>query len=155
MIFGNLVTRHTALLPRRLLSILNEHAPSVEALTRRDDGRHTLEGEDIFLILSQNTTQPAQQRRVEFHRDYLDIQILLEGQEWIGIGPFGWLPPGIPFEKPDAGYVDALPGASHVLLEPGDFAVFYPGEPHQALCTLDRSSAIRKAVIKVHRRHLS
>jgi len=36
-------------------------------------------------------------------------------------------------------------------LRSGDFAVFLPGEPHQALCAVQAPMTVRKAVFKVPR----
>lgn len=38
-----------------------------------------------------------------------------------------------------------------IRLGAGDFAVFYPGEPHQALCASGAPMTVRKAVFKVPR----
>ncbi len=151
MIVGNISLLETAILPAKLLSVLREHAASVPMIAARKDGRYELEGKDIFVMLSTVATQPVSQRRTEFHHDYLDIQLVLEGQEWIGIGPFNWVAPDIAAEKPDAYYTSDLAAASHLRLAPGDFAIFYPGEPHQALCTLEQPGTVRKAVFKIHK----
>ncbi|MBX4365426.1 YhcH/YjgK/YiaL family protein, partial [Mycobacterium tuberculosis] len=41
------------------------------------------------------------------------------------------------------------PESVSILLRPGDFAVFYPGEPHQALCAVSTPAPVRKAVFKI------
>ncbi|MEM8495499.1 MAG: YhcH/YjgK/YiaL family protein, partial [Planctomycetota bacterium] len=38
------------------------------------DGRIQLRGDDLFLNVERYTTEPADHRRFESHRDYLDIQ---------------------------------------------------------------------------------
>lgn len=38
-----------------------------------------------------------------------------------------------------------------MTLRSGDFAVFLPGEPHQALCAVQAPMTVRKAVFKVPR----
>ncbi|WP_447547571.1 YhcH/YjgK/YiaL family protein [Staphylococcus aureus] len=38
-----------------------------------------------------------------------------------------------------------------MTLHAGDFAVFMPEEPHQALCAIGTATSIRKAVFKVPR----
>lgn len=38
-----------------------------------------------------------------------------------------------------------------ITLHAGDFAVFMPEEPHQALCAIGTATSIRKAVFKVPR----
>ncbi len=51
--------------------------------------------------------------------------------------------------SPTSIYVSLAPESVSILLRPGDFAVFYPGEPHQALCAVSTPAPIRKAVFKI------
>ncbi|MCX3349967.1 YhcH/YjgK/YiaL family protein [Escherichia coli] len=46
-------------------------------------------------------------------------------------------------------YKRQAPESVSILLRPGDFAVFYPGEPHQALCAVSTPAPLRKAVFKI------
>ena len=41
----------------------------------------------LFMIVSTDMSELVTERRAEFHDTYLDIQLLLSGEEWIGIGP--------------------------------------------------------------------
>jgi len=50
-------------------------------------GKYPLDGENAFFILADETTEPASARRPEIHARYLDVQILLEGEELMGITP--------------------------------------------------------------------
>nr|WP_235655985.1 YhcH/YjgK/YiaL family protein [Aeromonas caviae] len=40
----------------------------------------------LFCLVSEDLTEPVADRRGEFHEQYLDIQLLLRGEEWIGVG---------------------------------------------------------------------
>ncbi len=51
--------------------------------------------------------------------------------------------------KPDLYICQPAPESVSILLRPGDFAVFYPGEPHQALCAVSTPAPLRKAVFKI------
>ena len=88
MIIGNISNPAITYLPDSLLEILEEHAPSTEVLGRLPDGTTELgDSGRLRVLLSTVKTQPVEERRTEFHREYIDIQVLLEGTEWIGIGP--------------------------------------------------------------------
>ena len=39
---------------------------------------------------------------------------------------------------------------SYLALQPGDFAIFWPGELHRPLCTLTTPGPVKKLVVKVH-----
>lgn len=49
-------------------------------------GRYALDGDDIFMNVMQLTTQSPQEKAAELHADYIDIQLLLRGEERIFYG---------------------------------------------------------------------
>lgn len=108
----------------------------------------------LFMVVSEEMSQPAYTRRPEFHDQYADIQLLLSGEEWIGMGPQGVELDRTDNPHPDLYFMDEPP-LSYVCLQPGDFVVIVPGELHTPLCTLDEQAPLQKIVFKVHRSLLS
>jgi YhcH/YjgK/YiaL family protein len=53
--------------------------------------------------------------------------------------------------KPDLWIAPGVVHPVSMTLRSGDFAVFLPGEPHQALCAVEAPMIVRKAVFKVPR----
>ena len=52
-----------------------------------EDGRHPIDGEAIFALVSTYETEPEGARSFEAHRKYIDVQYLLSGREiihWAG-----------------------------------------------------------------------
>ena len=128
---------------RRLLS---ENAP---------DGKHILTGtkipEEIFVSIATNELAPQAAARAESHRKYIDIQVILSGSEVI------YAPTGMPAVTEDNTANDCLfyektplSECHRLLVRPGSFAIFFPGELH-APCHSASSipSTARKAVVKV------
>ena len=95
----------------------------------------------LFMIVSIDNSQLVTERRAEFHDTYLDIQLLLSGEEWIGIGPHT-----VELDRADNPHSDL-----YFIDEPGDFVVIAPGELHTPLCTLTEPGQLRKIVFKVHK----
>ena len=56
-------------------------------------GKHDIDGNTLFYLVSEDMTQPFAERRAEFHARYLDIQIVMKGQEGM---TFSTLPHGTP-----------------------------------------------------------
>ncbi|MDK1704577.1 YhcH/YjgK/YiaL family protein [Serratia rubidaea] len=145
MIVGNLHDLQLPGLPASLQRILNQPAHSLPALLAAADGR--LEGEGWFCHIGAAQTAPSASRHTEYHRQYLDIQVVLEGEEIIHFSPRRST--GGSEKKPDL-FIVPQPELPHRLhLRQGDFAVFYPGEAHQALCAVGSPARVRKAVFKV------
>ncbi len=113
-------------------------------------GKHDIRGNEAFVLISNDTTEPKAVRRAEFHARYLDIQIILIGTE------------GMTFSNLPAGNVDTdwladkdiafLPAGEQektIVMQTGDFVVFYPGEVHKPLCAVGEPANVRKAVVKI------
>ncbi len=56
-------------------------------------GKHDIEGNRLFYLISEDMTEPYEARRAEYHARYLDIQIVLKGQEGM---TFSTQPAGTP-----------------------------------------------------------
>ncbi|GAK60603.1 putative beta-D-galactosidase [Candidatus Vecturithrix granuli] len=114
------------------------------------DGRCPIDGEAMYALVSTYDTSPREERRFEAHKKYLDVQVLLEGEECIDVSLEANLPilqeynetKDIYFVQPPAEYA-SLP------MKPGYFAVFYPQDIHRPNCQLHRKSSVRKIVVKV------
>jgi YhcH/YjgK/YiaL family protein len=113
------------------------------------DGRHVIDGERMYALVSTYETRPRAELRFEAHRRYFDVQALLEGAEAIDA-----CPPPAPetIEAYDAGrdvlFTKAPPAFVSLALKPGGFAVFYPQDLHRPACRLDEGCRVRKIVVK-------
>ncbi|MFD1804082.1 YhcH/YjgK/YiaL family protein [Mixta tenebrionis] len=149
MITGNLNALALAMLPQVLHDLLARPECSLAALQAAPDGRLQPEGASWFCTIGDSETSPAAQRHTEYHRRWLDIQVLLAGEEIIRYDVADVSAAPAEERKPDL-FIIAQPTLRQQLhLQPGDFAVFAPGEAHQALCAPDKPARVRKAVFKV------
>lgn len=80
MITGNV--NHLELLPY-LPAQLKQVIQHVMANFNADSalGKFDVDGENQFVMIFNDSTSPAEERRQELHGKYLDIQIVLAGQE--------------------------------------------------------------------------
>ena len=125
-------------------------------LSQLAPGSYPLQGEEMFVNVMQFATQRPEDKRAELHRSYIDIQILLEGEEQIDFGLAGsardcdeW------HEEEDYQLCDRIADRQSLTLKPGMFAIFMPGEPHKPGCCTATPGMIKKAVIKLHHRALT
>lgn len=149
MIIGNLNALPLAGLPAALRAILTNPACSLAALQAREEGRWQPEGAAWFCNIGPAATQPRDLRHTEYHHQWADIQVILEGEEKMYAGMVSTAQPDDEQRKPDLFITSQAPGSVAMTLNPGDFAVFMPGEPHQALCAVNAPSVVRKAVFKI------
>jgi YhcH/YjgK/YiaL family protein len=114
------------------------------------DGRTDIDGERLYASVATYETGSREERRFEAHRKYIDVQVLLEGEESIDISLDKELPlleaydeaRDVMFLKPPR-HVASLP------MRPGFFVVFYPHDVHRPGCHLRDKRRVRKIVIKV------
>ncbi|MTH46072.1 YhcH/YjgK/YiaL family protein [Intestinirhabdus alba] len=149
MIIGHLNALPLAGLPPRLRAILTHPDCRLAALQAREDGRWQPEGAQWFCNIGPARTQPTAQRHTEYHRQWADIQVVLEGEEIINAATLEAAAEDDEERRPDLFISQHARHGVAITLRPGDFALFMPGEPHQALCTVAEPRTVRKAVFKV------
>ena len=113
-------------------------------------GRYTLQGENIFMNVMQFTTQSPEHKKAELHQQYIDIQMLLSGEERI---LFGMTDAARHCEEmhieDDYQLCSQIADEQAMVLKPGKFVIFMPGEPHKPGCVVQAPMDIKKVVIKV------
>lgn len=147
MIIGN-IHHLQSWLPDALRQAIEHVKAHVSASTPL--GKHDIDGNNLFYLISEDSTEAQAERRAEYHARYLDIQIVLRGQEGM---TFSTLPAGEPqtdlLADKDIAFLAEGAQEKTVILNEGDFVVFYPGEVHKPLCAVGAPAKVRKAVVKV------
>ncbi|EHD23323.1 MULTISPECIES: YhcH/YjgK/YiaL family protein [Brenneria] len=149
MITGNI--HHLELvpyLPVKLRDAIEYVKRNITAVTPL--GKHDIDGDNAFVLISNDSTEALEQRRAEYHGKYLDIQIVLTGVEGM---TFSNLPAGKAdvdwLADKDIAFLPAGEQEKQLVLQPGDFVVFFPGEVHKPLCAVGEPAPVRKAVVKI------
>jgi biofilm protein TabA len=114
------------------------------------DGRYTLDGDDLFALVQSYETGPATEKRFEAHRVYLDIQYVARGPERILHAADEGLEEEAPYSEADDVVFYREPRvSSSLLVGPGQFVIFYPGEAHKPGCMAGGRDSVKKVVVKV------
>ena len=116
------------------------------------DGRHEVEGSDIFVTISSYKTDKRQDCISEAHFKYIDIQYLLSGEELIYHAPLDEKCQTVEQKniKDDVVIFSDVTNEKEYLLEAGQVVIFFPWDVHRTKCKSgDKSCKNRKAVIKV------
>ena len=113
-------------------------------------GRYEINGERLYAIVQEYDTKDPAICRLEGHRRYIDIQVILSGRERMGVLEASRTEAvtEYDFEKDFAFFSDAE--AETVLdVAGGEFAIFYPHDIHRPGMASGASAPIRKIVVKV------
>jgi len=114
------------------------------------DGRHEIDGDNVFALVQSYDTVAPTDKRFESHRDYIDIQYLHAGREVIFHAPLGQLTPETTYDAArDFTLYEDPTESTPLALAPGHFALFFPHDGHKPGCFSGPSARIRKVVIKV------
>ena len=133
-------------LARRCLKKLFDYVKTHDLL-HTPCGRIELEGDNLFINNVNPTCVTADKQVLELHREYIDVHILLEGNETIGwkaIEDLTQEKQPYQAEGDCALYTDKP--TTYVNLLPGQFAIVFPEDPHAPVIG---EGKIRKLIGKV------
>lgn len=113
-------------------------------------GPHQVAGCAIHMMST--TSRLPEGCRYEVHRRFCDVQVVLEGQEWLFNAPARSLQLNGSFnETKDVGFLASDPEEpARLTLRPGLFAVLFPWDAHLPAMAVDnRPAPLRKCVAKI------
>lgn len=111
-------------------------------------GRYSISGDEVYAMVSEYLTRPAEECRPESHRMYTDIQVMVRGKELIGWEPLGNQLVSVPYDREaDITFYKCNPAG--IELSEGCFAVFFPTDIHMPCLESGSIEMVKKIVIKV------
>ena len=110
-------------------------------------GRYHIAGDDLIAIVELVQAKTKEIARLEAHRKYIDIQLVLEGDETMGWKPLADClnPVSEHSMEKDIRFFHDAP-ASWVAVPPDHFCIFFPEDAHAPLVG---NGTIRKVIFKV------
>ena len=130
------------------LDLALEHITPEFLASLRDNQRVELKGDLVYCTRFSYETIPQEESFFEAHRRYLDIHIMVEGEERVDMN-----------RPEDLKLTDAQEGNDFyayqgeswhsTVLKPGEFLVVFPGDAHRIKVQVDGPKTVSKAVFKV------
>lgn len=118
-------------------------------VTCLDDGKYELDGDDVFLIATTYKTKNFISDGWESHRRYIDIQLVLEGEENIYYSPLESLNEADSYSM-EKDYLKLSGEGTPLTLKPGSFMILFPADGHQpGIQTGKDAQPVKKLVFKV------
>jgi len=110
-------------------------------------GRYNIVGDDLIAIVEQVPGRTREMARLEAHRRYIDIQLVLDGIDEMGWKPLAdcYNPVSEHSEEKDIRFFHDAP-ASWIAVSPEHFCIFFPEDAHAPLVS---NGQIRKVIFKV------
>lgn len=117
-------------------------------LAELPDGKYEIMGDHVFALVARENGRAVSDGELEGHRNYIDIQYVISGDESMGWSPREGLIHSVEYDaEKDLEFFQGEP-QSLVRVPPGSFAVFLPTDAHLPLLG---EGAIHKVVVKVKR----
>ena len=116
------------------------------------DGRYELDGDKFFVNVQSYNTKLLSESKVEVHRKYVDIQTLIDGSELCFVSEVEDLAVISEFDaSKDVGFFTFMSDVSDkFILQPGKFAIFFPGEGHMPMVAVnEKSCPVKKMIVKI------
>lgn len=117
-------------------------------LAAMECGRHDIDGDNIFVNVQELDLRPESEARLELHRKYIDIQLLLEGTDEI----FGWsekidcVKPEAEFDvEKDVQFFTDVPQCFYSVKK-GQFSILFPEDGHAPMLG---KGHVKKCIFKI------
>ena len=113
-------------------------------------GRYDIEGDAIYVAISEYQTVPSEVKVWEAHREYIDLQMIIEGEELIEVSPLSEMNYGEYVSQND--FLQCYGEAKEkVLLREGLGLLLCPEDGHKPGVIYKEAMHVKKAVFKIHR----
>lgn len=110
-------------------------------------GRITIDGDNLFINVSDATLKTKDAQKLEVHQQYIDVHFPLSAPEIIGIRHIDTLTePDEPFNEADDYAVYTAPADNYLVVHPGEFCLVFPEDAHAPIIGTGK---LRKLIAKV------
>ncbi len=112
-----------------------------------ETGKYIIDGDNIFYMVQEYDTKPNENTG-ESHKKYIDIQLIINGEEIIGYAPISCDKKVIDASDDKDFYLYACDTVD-LVMNSGDFMVLYPDDIHNPGVMTDKPAKCRKVVVKI------
>ena len=117
-------------------------------LKNMPDGRYKIDEFNYANLQSYETKDDAP---YEAHRDYIDIQFMVEGEELSGVTDYSNCSVTEKYNKEkDIEFLINNNKEEFYQIEEGEFFVFFPHDAHKPAIKVDVNKKVKKVIVKVH-----
>lgn len=122
---------------------------SEQNLAELETGRYELEGTDLFVNVDEYVSRNEEDVLFEAHKKYADIQVVVSGEEKIGVLPLESTTVTIPYDEEKDIMFLTTDTENYRNAVPGKFFLFFPEDAHRPTVKASENTNVRKVVVKV------
>ncbi len=112
-------------------------------------GKHDIEGEALFAIYKEYETTPIEDKLLESHLKYVDVQYVVEGVEQMAVTKRISQFPKVAYDTEQDFMLFDASSYDVITVSAGMFVIFFPDDLHMPEITTGAPSQVKKIVVKV------
>lgn len=113
------------------------------------EGKQELEGENLFIAVSEYRSKDKSDTKYEAHKKYIDIQYVISGVEQMGLASLDKVDITEPYnEEKDLLFYD-FEGGEYLRADPTNFFIFFPEDVHRPGIKTGKNVPVKKLVVKL------
>lgn len=113
-------------------------------------GKYPIDSDNLFMMVQTYTTKPLETAYCEAHKKYIDIQCMLDGNEWIGVAPLEDMTHEQEKNSSPEGDIWFYDGEfMPIHMKAGRFILLYPHDAHAPSIADGEPTAVRKVIVKI------
>lgn len=117
-------------------------------LQKLPKGKYPIDGDHVFATITEDATKDFNKTNWESHRNYIDLQYVIEGEEKIGVSPVSKATVTKPYDKKRDAANYTAKGKIYSAV-PGTFFLFFPSDAHRPNITPGGNKVVKKLVVKI------
>lgn len=111
-------------------------------------GKYPIDGEQVYVTVTEGPAKDLDKTRWEAHRNYSDIHYVVKGKEKIGIAPVAAAQLTEAYD-PAKDIMFYTAEGNMYLAEPGTFLIISPKYAHRPSIKVDGEGMVKKVVVKI------
>ena len=112
-------------------------------------GKYEIDGSNLFALVQEYDSITRDQGKWECHKNYIDIQYVVEGVEQIGVQNIDFLKVTVEY-NPEKDIAFLSGDGDFVTLSKGSYGVFFPQDAHMPkVAPGDKPGKVKKVVLKI------
>lgn len=111
-------------------------------------GKYEIDGSDVFVLIQEYLGKEISDANCEAHKNYIDIQYIIAGEEYIGYAPVEGMEVIVPYDEAKDRYFVKWDGTLLTYTK-GMFSIFFPSDAHMPGVEKTSGIVIKKAVVKI------
>lgn len=116
---------------------------------KMQDGKYEVDSDKLYYMVQRYKTKPIYEK-IEAHKKYIDLQLLVKGNEQIGYAAAKGLKVQTPYdEQKEVEFFNVPQNTTFLKMQKGDFAIFWPSDAHMPGCQMEKCEEVTKVVFKI------